>query len=35
MRGLPRVAPLTTLAVALVDMPMVFFLQWATFPTRA
>jgi signal transduction histidine kinase len=32
-RRLPRVAPYTTLAVALVDMPMVFFLQWATFPT--
>src|SRR5262245_30222470 len=28
-----RIAPYTTLAVALVDMPMVFFLQWATFPT--
>ncbi len=32
-RRLPQVAPFTTLAVALVDMPMVFFLQWATFPT--
>jgi signal transduction histidine kinase len=32
-RRLPRVAPYTTLAIALVDMPMVFFLQWATFPT--
>src|SRR5712692_3835617 len=30
---LERVAPYTTLAVALVDMPMVFFLKWATFPT--
>jgi len=30
---LERVAPHTTLAVALVDMPMVFLLQWATFPT--
>jgi signal transduction histidine kinase len=30
---LERVAPYTTLAVALVDMPMVFFLQWATLPT--
>src|SRR5205814_6715703 len=32
-RRFDRVAPLTTLAVACVDMPMVFFLQWATFPT--
>jgi CheY-like chemotaxis protein len=30
---LPRVAPFTTVAVALLDMPMVFLLQWATFPT--
>jgi len=30
---LPRVAPFTALAVALLDMPMVFLLQWATFPT--
>src|SRR4051812_42878851 len=28
-----RLAPYTTLAIALVDMPMVFLLQWATFPT--
>ena len=32
-RRVPGVAPFTTLAVALLDMPMVFFLQWATFPT--
>jgi len=30
---LERVAPYTTLAIALIDMPMVFFLQWATLPT--
>ena len=32
-RRAPRLAPHTTLAVALVDVPVVFFLQWATFPT--
>lgn len=32
-RRFERVAWVASLAVALVDMPMVFFLQWATFPT--
>src|SRR5262245_5804145 len=32
-RRVERVARVASLAVALVDMPMVFFLQWATFPT--
>ncbi|PYM92899.1 MAG: hypothetical protein DME08_20065 [Candidatus Rokuibacteriota bacterium] len=32
-RRVERVARVASLAVAFVDMPMVFFLQWATFPT--
>lgn len=32
-RRFPRVAQVASLAIALVDIPMVFFLQWATFPT--
>jgi len=32
-RRAERVARVASLAVAFVDMPMVFFLQWATFPT--
>jgi len=32
-RRFERVAPLTSLAIGFVDMPMVFFLQWATFST--
>src|SRR5213078_4987279 len=32
-RRVERVARVASLAVALVDMPTVFFLQWATFPT--
>jgi signal transduction histidine kinase/ActR/RegA family two-component response regulator len=29
----PRLAPLSCLAIALVDTPFVFLLQWSTFPT--
>src|SRR5262249_23318891 len=32
-RRVERVAHVASLAIALVDMPMVFLLQWATFPT--
>jgi signal transduction histidine kinase len=32
-RQFERLAPLTCLTIALVDMPLVFLLQWSTFPT--
>jgi signal transduction histidine kinase/ActR/RegA family two-component response regulator len=32
-RRFARFAPFTCLTIALVDTPMVFFLQWSTFPT--
>src|SRR5262249_17426355 len=32
-RRFDRVAPFTTMAVAIVDVPMVFLLQWATLAT--
>src|SRR5437867_9138231 len=32
-RRFERLAPFTGVTIALVDMPMVFLLQWATFPT--
>jgi hypothetical protein len=32
-RRVPRLAPFSCLAIALVDTPFVFLLQWSTFPT--